>query len=267
LDNPQATQILQKSIKGVEKKPLPHLLCITNMILQGFDQPAVNRGNMLTKSYADWTAKDQVDIVVTNPPFGGTEEDGTEKNFPKNFQTKETADLFLALIIRILKKNGRAGVVLPDGTLFGDGVKTRIKEELLSKCNLHSIVRLPNGVFNPYTSIKTNILFFEKGKPTKETWYYDMPYPEGISNFNRSKPIEIKHFDKIKKWWFDRKVNQFAWKVSLSEIKKRDFNLDFKNPHIDEKEKIYSSSELLDLIDNSFQKSAKLLTEFKKAIS
>ncbi len=119
-----------------------------------------------------------------------------------------------------MKKNGRAGVVLPDGTLFGEGVKTRIKEELLSKCNLHTIIRLPNGVFNPYTGIKTNLLFFEKGTPTKETWYYEMPYPEGIKNFSRSRPVDIKHFDDIKTWWKDREENEFAWKVSLKEIKR-----------------------------------------------
>lgn len=266
IDDPKETQTLQKSIRGVEKKPLPHLLCTTNLILHGFDQPAVTRGNMLTKSYSDYSAKDQVNVVLSNPPFGGTEEDGTEKNFPKKFQTKETADLFLALIIKILKKNGRAGVVLPDGTLFGEGVKTRIKEELLSKCNLHTIVRLPNGVFNPYTGIKTNLLFFEKGIPTKETWYYEMPYPEGIKNFSRSRPVDIKHFDVIKTWWKDRKENEYAWKVSLTEIKERNFNLDIKNPHVSEAEKVFTTEELLMKIDTSFDKSAKLLAEIKKAL-
>lgn len=267
VDTPNVTQTLQKSIRGVEKKPLPHLLCTTNLMLHGFDQPALTRGNMLTKPYSDWASKDQVDVVLSNPPFGGTEEDGTEKNFPKKFQTKETADLFLALIIKILKKNGRAGVVLPDGTLFGEGVKTRIKEELLTKCNLHTIIRLPNGVFNPYTSIKTNLLFFEKGSATKEIWYYEMPYPEGIVSFNKSRPINIKHFDAIKEWWGNREENSLAWKVSLAEIKQRDYNLDFKNPHIGEDERVFTSSELIDLIDKSFQKSVSLLSEIKKEIS
>jgi len=136
-----------------------------------------------------------VDIILTNPPFGGTEEDGTEQNFPQKFRTKETADLFLALIIKLLKPHGRAAVVLPDGTLFGEGVKTRLKEELLEKCNLHTIVRLPNGVFAPYTGIKTNILFFEKGSPTKEIWYFEHPYPEGVKNYNKNRPVDIKEFD------------------------------------------------------------------------
>jgi len=136
-----------------------------------------------------------VDIILTNPPFGGTEEDGTEQNFPQKFRTKETSDLFLALIIKLLKPHGRAAVVLPDGTLFGEGVKTRLKEELLEKCNLHTIVRLPNGVFAPYTGIKTNILFFEKGSPTKEIWYFEHPYPEGVKNYNKTRPVDIKEFD------------------------------------------------------------------------
>lgn len=159
-------ETLQLSIRGIEKKPLPHLLCTTNLMLHGFDLPAVRRDNLLSKPYADWGKNDKVKIILTNPPFGGVEEDGTETNFPAKFRTKETADLFLALIIKLLKDDGRCAVVLPDGTLFGEGVKTRIKEELMERCNLHTIIRLPNGVFNPYTSIKTNILFFEKGSPT-----------------------------------------------------------------------------------------------------
>jgi type I restriction enzyme M protein len=232
-------------------------------MLHGFDQPAVNRGNMLTKSYSDWASKDQVDVVLTNPPFGGTEEDGTEKNFPKKFQTKETADLFLALIIKILNKNGRAGVVLPDGTLFGEGVKTRIKEELLTKCNLHTIVRLPNGVFNPYTSIKTNLLFFEKGKPTKETWYYEMPYPEGIKSFNKGRPINIKDFDILKDWWNSRKENEFAWKVSAKEIIERNYNLDIKNPFENEIEKNYSTSEILEKLIANMERSKELINQMQ----
>lgn len=145
---------MQTSIRGIEKKPLPHLLCTTNLMLHGFDLPAVRRDNLLSKPYSDWGKNDKVDIILTNPPFGGVEEDGTETNFPAKFRTKETADLFLALIIKLLKDKGRCAVVLPDGTLFGEGVKTRIKEELMEKCNLHTIVRLPNGVFNPTQALK-----------------------------------------------------------------------------------------------------------------
>ena len=231
VNTPKDREVLQHSIRGVEKKPLPHLLCTTNLMLHGFDLPAVRRDNMLSKPYSDWGAKDKLDIILTNPPFGGVEEDGTATNFPQKFRTKETADLFLALIIRLLKDGGRAAVVLPDGTLFGEGVKTRIKEELLEKCNLHTIVRLPNGVFNPYTGINTNLLFFEKGTPTKEIWYYEHPYPEGVKSYNKTKPIHIKEFDAEKEWWENREENKYAWKVSLEEIKAKNYNLDFKNPH------------------------------------
>jgi type I restriction enzyme M protein len=222
---------LQKSIRGVEKKPLPHLLCTTNLMLHGFDLPAVRRDNLLSKPYSDWGNKDRLDVIVSNPPFGGVEEDGTETNFPSKFRTKETADLFLALIIKLLKDGGRCAVVLPDGTLFGEGVKTRIKEELMEKCNLHTIVRLPNGVFNPYTSIKTNVLFFDKGKPTKDVWYFEHPYPEGVKSYNKGKPINIKEFDLEKAWWTKREESKHAWKVSAEDIKARGYNLDIKNPH------------------------------------
>ena len=201
---PDQRKVFQNSINGVEKKPLPHLLCTTNLMLHGFDEPAVKRDNLLSKPYSDWGSKDKIDIVLTNPPFGGVEEDGTETNFPQKFRTKETADLFLALIIRLLKDGGRCAVVLPEGTLFGEGVKTRIKEELLERCNLHTIVRLPNGVFNPYTGIKTNLLFFEKGTPTKDIWYFEHPYPAGVKSYNKGKPINIKEFDLEKAWWADR---------------------------------------------------------------
>jgi type I restriction enzyme M protein len=232
--SPKDREIMQKSIRGVEKKPLPHLLCTTNLMLHGFDLPTVQRGNYLNKPYSDWSAKDKVDVILTNPPFGGTEEDGTETNFPQKFRTKETADLFLALLIKLLKSNGRAAVVLPDGTLFGEGVKTRIKEELLKKCNLHTIVRLPNGVFNPYTGIKTNLLFFDKGTATKDIWYFEHPYPTGVKSYNKGKPINIKEFDLEKAWWTDRENEKYAkhaWKVSIEDIEARNFNLDIKNPY------------------------------------
>ncbi|MDC6481456.1 class I SAM-dependent DNA methyltransferase [Schleiferiaceae bacterium] len=237
-------EVLQSSIRGVEKKPFPHLLCTTNLMLHGFDLPSVTRGNFLNKAYSDWGANDRVDVILSNPPFGGEEPDGTETNFPKKFRTKETADLFLALIIRLLKPNGRAAVVLPDGTLFGEGVKTRIKEELLEKCNLHTIVRLPKNVFNP-VSIRTNLLFFDKGSPTKEVWYYEHPYPEGQKSYNKSKPINIKEFDAEKAWWNNREENNYAWKVSIEEIKERGYNLDIKNPY-QEVNELASPTELLE---------------------
>src|SRR6185295_4948874 len=178
---------LQASIRGVEKKPLPHLLCTTNMIVHGIDVPSgIAHDNTLSRPLRDITMRDRVDVIATNPPFGGMEEDGIENNFPVEFRTRETADLFLVLIVELLKPGGRAAVVLPDGTLFGEGVKTRIKEHLLSECDLHTIVRLPKGVFATYTSIKTNVLFFTRGRPTTEVWYYEHPYPPGAKSYNKT---------------------------------------------------------------------------------
>ncbi|WP_063345154.1 N-6 DNA methylase [Vibrio jasicida] len=234
-------QTLQKQIHGVEKKQLPHLLCITNMMLHGIEVPVqIKHGNTLNKPLSSWDSN--INVIATNPPFGGTEEDGIEKNFPAEMQTRETADLFLQLIIEVLdENNGRAGVVLPDGTLFGEGVKTKIKKMLTEECNLHTIVRLPNGVFNPYTGIKTNILFFTKGKPTKEVWFYEHPYPEGVKNYSKTKPMKFEEFKQEQEWWgseedgfVSRIENKHAWKVSIEEIIERNFNLDIKNPYQEE---------------------------------
>ena len=207
------------------------MLCTTNLMLHGFDLPAVRRDNLLSKPYADWGKNDRVDIILMNPPFGGVEEDGTETNFPSKFRTKETADLFLALIIKMMKDGGRCAVVLPDGTLFGEGVKTRIKEELMEKCNLHTIVRLPKGVFNPYTSIKTNLLFFDKGTPTKDVWYYEHPYPEGYKSYNKSKPITVKSLMQKKHGGITVKKTNMLGKYLLKRSRKEDIILDIKNPH------------------------------------
>ena len=165
------------------------------------------------------------------------EEDGIETNFPKKYQTRETADLFMALIMHLLQpETGRAAVVLPDGFLFGEGTKTNLKRELLEGFNLHTIVRLPKGVFSPYTGINTNILFFEKGDPTQDVWFFEHPYPEGYKSYSRSKPLTIQEFDREKEWWGGaarkgRKTNEYAWKISAKEIAARNYNLDCKNPH------------------------------------
>ncbi|MER2496578.1 N-6 DNA methylase [Vibrio neptunius] len=231
-------QTLQKQIHGVEKKQLPHLLCITNMMLHGIEVPVqIKHGNTLNKPLSSWDGN--INVIATNPPFGGTEEDGIEKNFPAEMQTRETADLFLQLIIEVLdENNGRAGVVLPDGTLFGEGVKTKIKKMLTEECNLHTIVRLPNGVFNPYTGIKTNILFFTKGTPTKDVWFYEHPYPEGVKNYSKTKPMKFEEFQQEIDWWgsendgfASRVENNYAWKVPIADIIERNFNLDIKNPY------------------------------------
>ena len=224
--------LLQQSIHGVEKKPLPHLLCTTNMILHGIDAPTkLRHDNTLSRPLRGYGPRDRVDCIITNPPFGGIEEDGIESNFPASFRTRETADLFLVLIMHLLKDGGRAAVVLPDGTLFGEGVKTRIKEELLRECNLHTIVRLPNGVFNPYTGIKTNILFFTKGTPTREIWYYEHPYPQGYKSYSKTKPLRIEEFAPEKAWWTRREENEQAWRVPVEEIIAKNYNLDLKNPN------------------------------------
>lgn len=224
-------ETLASTIRGVEKKPLPYHLCVTNLILHGIDQPALEHDNTLAVSWQDIHPEDQVDIIITNPPFGGMEEDGIESNFRSAYRTRETADLFLVRIMNLLKEGGRAAIVLPDGTLFGEGVKTRIKEQLLSTCNLHTIVRLPNGVFNPYTGIKTNLLFFTKGEPTQAVWYYEHPYPPGYKSYSKTKPIRFEEFGPEQAWWDNREETEFAWKVSVEEIKQRNYNLDIKNPH------------------------------------
>jgi type I restriction enzyme M protein len=222
---------LQACLQGVEKKPLPHLLCVTNMLFHGIAVPSqIRHDNTLARPLRDHGPKDRVDVIVTNPPFGGMEEDGIEQNFPQAFRTRETADLFLLLIMHLLKPQGRAALVLPDGTLFGEGVKTRIKEKLLTECNLHTVVRLPKGVFNPYTGIKTNLLFFDREGPTKTVWFYEHPYPAGAKSYSKTKPLRIEEFGAEKKWWGKRKETDQAWKVSLKEIQERGYNLDIKNP-------------------------------------
>lgn len=231
-------QTLQRTIHGIEKKPLPHLLATTNMILHGIEVPnQIRHDNALARPLISWGPKERVDVIVANPPFGGMEEDGIETNFPQAFRTRETADLFMTLFIQLLKSGGRAAVVLPDGVLFGEGMKTRLKEKLLTECNLHTIVRLPNGVFNPYTGIKTNLLFFTKGKPTETVWYYEHPYPEGYKSYSKTKPMRFEEFQTEIDWWGDeadgfatRKETEQAWKVSIDDIRERNYNLDIKNP-------------------------------------
>jgi type I restriction enzyme M protein len=265
LDNPNDIQTLRDSFRGIEKKPLPHMLATTNLMLHDMDVPVIRHDNYLSRSYDAWDDSDVVDVILTNPPFGGTEEEGIDTNFPPKFQTKETADLFLVLIMALLKEGGRAAVVLPDGTLFGEGVKTRIKEELLAKCNLHTIVRLPNGVFNPYTGIKTNLLFFEKGKPTEHIWYYEHPYPTGQKSYNKSRPINIKEFDVEKAWWNQREESEQAWKVSIEEIKKRNYNLDIKNPNAPESQ-VGDPDELLQAYQQTNGKIRDLQTEIMQVL-
>jgi type I restriction enzyme M protein len=234
---PEDEATMQAALRAVEKKQLPHMLCVTNMLLHGVEDPSfVRHDNTLARPYISYSQSDRVDIVLTNPPFGGREEDGIESNFPAHFRTKETADLFLALIVRLLKTGGRAAVVLPDGSLFGEGVKTRLKEHLMEECNLHTIVRLPNSVFRPYASIGTNLLFFEKGTPTKDIWYWEHRVPEGQKAYSMTKPIRLDHLQDCIDWWGGakrkgREEGPRAWKVTAEEVKARGYNLDIKNPH------------------------------------
>jgi type I restriction enzyme M protein len=202
------------------------------MMVHGIEVPSnIINDNTLAKPLRDYGKSDQVDVIITNPPFGGVEEDGIENNFPSEFRTKETADLFLVLVMELLKDGGRAAIVLPDGTLFGEGVKTKIKKKMLEECNLHTIVRLPKSVFAPYTTIATNILFLTKGKPTKDVWYFEHKLPEGVKAYNKTKPMRVEEFDVEKKWWAERNESEVSWKVSANDIAKNNYNLDITNPN------------------------------------
>jgi len=258
---------LQQSIKGIELKPLPYMLAITNLILHDVEIPNIYYDDSLSRELTSITQKDRVDCILANPPFGGNVTDGMETNFPMNYRTRESADLFLIMMIQYLKKGGRAGIVLPDGSLTGDGVKQRIRQKLLDDCNLHTIIRLPNSVFQPYASVATNLLFFEKGNPTKEIWYYEHKLPEGQKSYSKTKPIRIEEFDPIHKWWHNREENELSWKVCIEAIQKNGYNLDIKNPHKVEEEEIHSSSELLDMLHTSFAKSDTLLAKLKAELS
>ncbi len=236
IKRPEDEARMHASLRAMEKKPLPHMLAVTNMLLHHIEEPSFLRhDNTLARPYVSWGQAQRVDIVLTNPPFGGKEEPGIESNFPTHFQTRETADLFLALIIRLLKPGGRAAVVLPDGSLFGEGVKTRLKEHLMEECNLHTIVRLPNSVFRPYASIGTNLLFFEKGGPTRNVWFWEHRVPEGQKHYSMTRPIRLEHLADCAAWWGGakrkgRKEGGRAWKVTAKEVNERGYNLDIKNP-------------------------------------
>jgi type I restriction enzyme M protein len=202
------------------------------MMVHGIEVPSnIINDNTLARPLRDYGKSDQVDVIITNPPFGGVEEDGIENNFPAEFRTRETADLFLVLVMELLKDGGRAAIVLPDGTLFGEGVKTKIKKKMLEECNLHTIVRLPKSVFAPYTSISTNILFLTKGEPTKDVWYFEHKLPEGVKAYNKTKPMRLEEFETEKTWWANRQESEQSWKVSAADIARNNYNLDIKNPN------------------------------------
>ena len=259
-------QSIAKNIMGWEYKPLPYLLATTNLILHDMEVPNISFRDSLDKPLSAYTEKNRVNVILANPPFGGIVANNNENNFPQNFRTKESADLFLILMIHLLKQGGRAGIVLPDGSLTGDGVKQRVRQKLLEDCNLHTIIRLPNSVFKPYATVATNLLFFTKGEPTKEVWYYEHHLPEGQKAYSKTRPIQVKEFEPIKKWWDNRKESDISWKVSIDEIKKRNYDLDIKNPTKQEEEIIYSSAELMQMLETSFAKSNELLNKLKEAV-
>lgn len=268
IKTPEDKEILNKSLFGIEKKSLPHLLCMTNLLLHDIDEPNIVHGNSLSKNVREFKENDKFDKVLMNPPYGGTEEKSIQVNFPTELQTSETADLFVALILYRLKKNAKVGIILPDNFLFGtENSQKALKEKLLNECNLHTIVKLPAGVFAPYTSITTNILFFDKTEPTNEIWYYDIPLPEGYRSFSKTKPFKSIHLDGVKEWWNNRDTEDInAYKVTINEIKNKEYNLDFKNPNKVTKENEFTLIELLTDLDKKANNIISLVGKLKDSL-
>lgn len=242
-------ELLQKSVNGWEKKPLPYLLAMTNLILHDIEVPQIKHQNSLARPLSDYSAKDKVDVIVANPPFGGSEDAIVKKNFPSDFQTSETADLFLVLMMYLLKDKGRCGVVLPDGFMFGDGIKNNIKAKLLDEYGLHTIIRVP-PVFKPYADVKTNLLFFQKGVKSKGVWVYRLDMPEGVKNFTKTRPMEDKHFDPVREWWDNKQPisidgNDKARFFTVEELEKLNYNFDKCCPFPKEEEEILDPNELI----------------------
>jgi len=275
----QFAHVQRGTLFGIEPKPLPYLLCQMNLLLHGLEYPVIDPENALRFPLREIGDRDRVDVITTNPPFGGEEERGILSNFPEDKQTAETALLFLQLIMRKLRrperggKPGRCGMVVPNGVLFGDGVCARIKKELLEEFNLHTVVRLPNGVFAPYTSIPTNLLFFERSGPTKEIWYYEQPLPEGRKNYTKTQPMRFEEFADCLAWWKKREANERAWKVSVTDVLKLDAegsllstNLDIKNPKRKQDLEHLPPDQLVDSILAKEQQIAALMAEIKSAL-
>jgi type I restriction enzyme M protein len=264
----QATNVkdresIEQNIAGWEYKPLPYLLATTNLILHDIEVPNITFRDALDKPLSAYSEKDRVDIIEANPPFGGIVANNNENNFPQSFRTKESADLFLILMIHLLKHGGRAGIVLPDGSLSGEGVKQRIRQKLLEDCNLHTIIRLPNSVFKPYATVATNLLFFEKGKSTKEIWYYQHKYQDGVKSYSKTNPLKLEEFDPIKTWWKNRAESEVSWKVSIDNIIERGYDLDMKNPNAVVEENEETSNEILSRIDIEQNKVHEIVNKLK----
>lgn len=267
----QQWKALQQDLRGIEKKPMPYLLGMMNLLLHQIEQPNIERGNALAIPVTQIGRSARVDVVVTNPPFGGEEEKSIQANFPEGTRTAETDRLFLQVIQRRLKPNGRCGMIVPNGLLFGSDVAARIKERLLEECNLHTIVRLPPGVFAPYTPIPTNLIFFEKTGRTKEIWYYEISPPEGRKNYSKTKPMRFEEFSECQAWWggpdrVGRVEHEHAWRVPIADIENNDFNLDLTNPNAPSELAHKPPEELVnDLIDTEAQILG-LLEDFRSAL-
>jgi type I restriction enzyme M protein len=262
---------LQANLRGIEKKPLPYLLGMMNLALHGIEQPAIVRDNALAQPITQIRAADRVDVVLTNPPFGGEEERAIQTNFPEATRTAETALLFVQLVERILKPGGRCGMVVPNGFLFGDGVAARVKERLLRECDLHTIVRLPDGAFAPYTDIPTNLVFFEKTGRTREVWFYEISVPEGRKKYSKTRPLHFDEFADCKDWWGGpqregRRDTDQAWRVAIGEIETDGYNLDRRNPNRADDLAHRSPQELVaELIENE-REVMRLLEEMKREL-
>ncbi len=252
--------ILQNNITGWELKPVAYVLGLTNLILHEMDIPDYHYMDSLKREYNSIGKKDQVDVILANPPFGASIANGVETNFPATYRCKESADLFVILMLQLLKPNGRCAIVLPDGSITGDGIKSRIREKLLTDANLHTIIRLPQSTFFPAT-VSTNLLFFEKGSKTKDIWYYEHKLPEGQKSYSKTKSIQFNEFQPIIDWWNKREENDQAWKVNVKDLK--DWDLDIKNPVKEEEEKLESTEIIIDKLQDSFRKSISLLETLK----
>jgi type I restriction enzyme M protein len=268
----EQNKLYDKTVYGIEKKPLPYLLGMMNLILHGIEDPNITRKNTLASPISELTKEEKFDIIMTNPPFGGEEESEIAKNLPAELKTTDTALAFLVYIMNALEENGRCGIILPNGPMFAGGIAAKIKEKLLTEFNLHTIIRLPETVFEPYTTIATNILFFDKTPPTGEIWYYQMNVAERLRGATRAKnpkytksnPISYEDFTDVLKWVENKKKNKNSWKVSVNEI--RDFNLDIKNPNDKEESMDLAPHELIENILKDEEKTLQLLREVKELI-
>ena len=261
----ETLKAIQDNVIGWEYKPLPFLLATTNLILHDVEVPQITFRDALDQPLSNYTEKDRVNVILHAAVSGGTILNNNEMNFPQNLRSRETADLYLVLIIHLLKMGGRAGVAFTDAILTGDGVKQEVRKKLLNECNLHTIVKLPKSVFLPYP-VATNLLFFEKGKKTREVWYYEHRLPEGQKSYSKTKTIRLEEFQPIRDWWNNRTESEVCWKVHIETIKQRSYDLDIKNPNKIEETHEFTSQEIFGLLEKSFAKSNQLLKSLNAEI-